>query len=89
MAISWTCDLNLFVILTPLISLSSVIPTNMLPPDELLCEELTAPHYENKPWGIEVTKKKVLREKLKRSPDRLEALAMTFAPSRKVLIDFF
>ena len=64
-------------------------PGAMLPPDELLLEELVLPHYENKPWGIEVTRKKVLREKLKRSPDRLEALCMTFAPARRVLIDFF
>ena len=61
----------------------------MIPPDELLIEELLAPRYDNTSWGLEVTKKRVLREKLRRSPDRFEALMLTFAPARKVLIDFF
>jgi len=61
----------------------------MLPPDELLLEELVTPRYDNTSWGLEVTRKKVLKEKLKRSPDRLEALCMTFAPARTVKIGFY
>lgn len=56
-------------------------PTAMLPPDELLCEELTTPTYVVDRGKIKVLKKDGkggLREKLRRSPDRAEALMMTF-----------
>lgn len=56
-------------------------PGAMLPPDELLIEELLAPSYEVENGKIRVTKKDVLRELLKRSPDRADALTLTFAPS--------
>ena len=53
----------------------------MLPPDEILREDLLAPEYTVKPNGkIEITSKEVLRDQLKRSPDRGDALCMTFAP---------
>lgn len=61
---------------------------SMLPPDEMLIEELLAPAYQNLKWGLQVTQKKVLRDMLKRSPDRAEALILTFAPERDLLYGF-
>ena len=51
----------------------------MLPPDELLIEELQTPTYEVQNGKIRVMKKDTLRELLKRSPDRADALCLTFA----------
>jgi hypothetical protein len=63
----------------------------MLPPDELLLQELRTPKYEVKNDGnIHITDKETLRELLRRSPDRMEALALTFAPyerARVVVVD--
>lgn len=58
-------------------------PGAMLPPDEMLIEELLALAYtyHGKRRRIKVTSKDVLRDRLKRSPDRLDSLALTFAPS--------
>ena len=53
----------------------------MLPPDELLIEELQTPTYEVDGGKIRVMRKKVMRELLKRSPDRADALCLTFAKS--------
>lgn len=56
-------------------------PTAMLPPDDLLCEELATPTYIVERGKIKVMKKDGkggIREKLRRSPDRAEALMMTF-----------
>lgn len=53
----------------------------MLPPDELLVEELATPTYEVVNGKIRVMKKEVMRELLKRSPDRADAICLTFAPS--------
>ncbi|MBW2708090.1 MAG: hypothetical protein JRD04_02205 [Deltaproteobacteria bacterium] len=53
----------------------------MLPPDELLIEELTTPTYEVTNGKVRVMKKDVMRDLLKRSPDRADALCLTFAPS--------
>jgi len=50
----------------------------MLPPDEALMEELLAPTYEIENGKIRVMQKKVMKELLKRSPDRADALALTF-----------
>lgn len=55
-------------------------PGAMLPPDELLAEELQTPTYENVNGKIRVMKKSTMRELLKRSPDRADALCLTFAP---------
>jgi hypothetical protein len=56
-------------------------PSATLPPDELLEEELLALKYAPNPRGkIKVTSTEDLREILKRSPDRLMALALTHAP---------
>ncbi len=51
----------------------------MLPPDEHLVEELGCPTYEVTNGKIMVMRKDDMREILKRSPDRAEALMMTFA----------
>ena len=51
----------------------------MLPPDELLIEELQTPTYEVDNGKIKVMKKKTMRELLKRSPDRADGLCLTFA----------
>ena len=50
----------------------------MLPPDEMLCEELQTPTYEIQNGKIRVMKKDTMRELLKRSPDRADALCLTF-----------
>jgi hypothetical protein len=55
-------------------------PGAMLPPDELLIEELQTPTYEVHNGKIRVMKKDTMRELLKRSPDRADALCLTFAP---------
>lgn len=50
----------------------------MLPPDELLIEELQTPTYEIHRGKIRVMKKDTMREILKRSPDRADSLCLTF-----------
>jgi hypothetical protein len=50
----------------------------MLPPDDVLAEELMTPTYEIINGKIRVMKKNVMRELLKRSPDRSDALCLTF-----------
>jgi hypothetical protein len=50
----------------------------MLPPDEMLTEELTVPTYEIRNGKIRVMAKDVMRELLRRSPDRADALCLTF-----------
>lgn len=55
--------------------------TAMLPPDQYLIDELSALQYEVDLRGkIRVIDKEKLRKRLKRSPDRADALALTFAP---------
>ena len=54
-------------------------PGAMLPPDEELIEELSAPTYNTDSGKIEVMKKADMREVLKRSPNKADALCMTFA----------
>lgn len=58
-------------------------PGAMLPPDEMLVEELLALTYgyHGKKRQIKVSSKDVLKEVLRRSPDRLDSLALTFAPA--------
>jgi hypothetical protein len=53
-------------------------PGAMLPPDEMLVEELTCPTYEVEGGKIRIMKKPTMRELLKRSPDRADALCLTF-----------
>lgn len=50
----------------------------MLPPDELLIEELQTPTYEVDRGKIRIMRKATMREVLKRSPDRADALCLTF-----------
>lgn len=50
----------------------------MLPPDERLLEELSTPTYEVEGGKVRIMKKSVMRELLKRSPDRADALILTF-----------
>ncbi len=56
-------------------------PGAMLPPDESLIEELSIPTYEIKDGKIKIMSKDVMRELLGRSPDRCDALCLTFSPS--------
>jgi len=59
----------------------------MLPPDEMLIEELIAPDYEVQPNGkIKITDKRQLRDWLKRSTDRADALCLTFAPYARATV---
>jgi hypothetical protein len=53
-------------------------PGAMLPPDEDLAEELAVPTYSVERGKVCVMRKKTMRELLRRSPDRLDALALTF-----------
>jgi hypothetical protein len=50
----------------------------MLPPDEKLIEELSAPTYSVTSGKIKIMKKDDMKELLGRSPDRAEALGLTF-----------
>jgi hypothetical protein len=50
----------------------------MLPPDEKLIEELTTPTYSIASGKIKIMKKDDMKELLHRSPDRAEALILTF-----------
>ncbi len=53
-------------------------PSAMLPPDDLLIEDLMTPTYEIQNGKIKIMKKDVMKEILKRSPDRGDALCLTF-----------
>jgi len=61
--------------------------TAMLPPDRMLLEELMAASYEIKLDGrIKISDKDKLRDILKRSPDRADALCLTFYPVRRAKV---
>ncbi len=61
--------------------------TSMLPPDRMLLEELTSVSYDIPQDGkIRITDKDKLRDKLKRSPDRADALCLTFYPVRRASV---
>jgi hypothetical protein len=53
----------------------------MLPPDDVLAEEIRVMTYNADDGKIRIIKKKLMRDILKRSPDRLDALILTFAES--------
>lgn len=55
-------------------------PGAMLPPDELLSEELLVADYQVKNGKVCVMPKDEMRDKILRSPDRADALCLTFAP---------
>jgi hypothetical protein len=63
-------------------------PAAMLPPDEELIEELTVATYEVKDGRIRVMPKDTMRELLKRSPDRADALCLTFNRSGLLFPEF-
>lgn len=54
-------------------------PGAMLPPDETLLEELVTPTYDITSGRVRVMSKDMMRDLLKRSPDRADALCLTFA----------
>jgi hypothetical protein len=56
-------------------------PGAMLPPDEILIEELQTPTYEIQNGKIRLMKRETFRELLQRSPDRASALCLTFSSS--------
>lgn len=64
-------------------------PGAMLPPDELLIEELCTPAYEVLNGKIRVMKKATMRELLKRSPDKSDALCLTFYQPDLLFPNFF
>ena len=53
-------------------------PGAMLPPDELLIAELQTPTYVIEKGKIRIMRKDIMREVLRRSPDRADALCLTF-----------
>jgi len=60
----------------------------MLPSDELLLEELLCPTYAVENGKIRVMQKKVMRELLKRSPDRVDSLCLTFYKQKLLFSEF-
>lgn len=58
-------------------------PGAMLPPDEILLEELSIPTYQVRNGKLKIMSKDVMKDLLKRSPDRAESLILTFAPKPK------
>lgn len=58
----------------------------MLPPDEELLEELAVPTYAVAKGVIKVMDKPTMKELLGRSPDKADALALTFAPASAMWI---
>lgn len=63
-------------------------PGAMLPPDPALADELCAPRYCTRRGKIRVDDKETLRARLGRSPDRADALCLTFAPPRPFVYGF-
>ena len=51
----------------------------MFPPDDLLIEEMKCITYSMDSGKVRILEKKDMKEVLKRSPDRFDALAITFA----------
>lgn len=63
-------------------------PYAMLPPDELLLEELKIVTYgvDDRSNKIKIMRKDDMRALLKRSPDRADALCLTFNPVRRAKV---
>ncbi len=62
-------------------------PGAMLPPDEALADELCAATYHVQGAELRVSSKEELRDRLGRSPDRADALCLTFAePEQRVVV---
>jgi hypothetical protein len=62
--------------------------TAMLPNDPMLVEELRTATYDytNDSRKIKIMKKEEFRDKLKRSPDRADALCLTFSPYERATV---
>lgn len=60
-------------------SIARWLPTGVLPKDELLCKDLTNVRYEIERGRLKLEDKKLVRQRLGRSPDTADALALTFA----------
>ena len=58
-------------------------PGAMLPPDDELIEELLVPTYAIINGKIKVMGKDEMKKQLGRSPDRADALGLTFAPDQR------
>lgn len=58
----------------------------MLPPNELLLEELRVLTYEIKGGYIRIMPKDVVKDLLKRSPDDSDSLSLTFYPDTRVFV---
>jgi hypothetical protein len=58
-------------------------PGAMLPPDDELVEELLVPKYAIMNGKIKVMDKAEMKKLLGRSPDRADALALTFSPDQR------
>jgi len=58
-------------------------PGAMLPPDDELLEELLVPTYAILGGKIHIMKKDDMKKNLGRSPDRADALCLTFAPDQR------
>lgn len=64
-------------------------PGAMLPPDDELRDELLAATYVIKGKSVKVLDKPGMKVLLRRSPDRADALCLTFAPARPAIrVDF-
>jgi hypothetical protein len=63
-------------------------PGAMLPPDEMLIEELQIPTYEVVNGEVRVMKKETIKELIKRSPDRADALCLTFYQHKVLFPEF-
>jgi len=63
-------------------------PNAMLPNDRMLLQELRIPMYQVKPTDgkIWVTRKDEMRDALRRSPDRADALCLTFLPRNRATV---
>lgn len=61
---------------------------SMLPPDQFLLEELRIPTYDTIETNgkIKIMKKEKMRDLIKRSPDRADALCLTFSPYRRATV---
>ena len=55
------------------------IPSGVLPNDETLCKDLTNVRYEIDRGRLKLEDKKQVKQRLGRSPDTADALALTFA----------
>jgi hypothetical protein len=63
-------------------------PGAMLPPDEMLIEELQTPTYSVENGKIRVMKKSTIRELIKRSADRADSLCLTFYQPGTLIPEF-